>query len=99
MATKSKNSASSSVKSEKSVCPVTAKEFAAAAGPIKVMIGDQQVTAEVKEFSTGSFGWYVNSKVTIEVDGKRLTVQVEANLIAAKFYRSLLDRAPKLDGR
>jgi len=36
--------------------------------------------AEVKEFSTGSLGWYLNTKTTIEVDGKPVVVQIGLNL-------------------
>jgi hypothetical protein len=36
--------------------------------------------ADPKTFSTGSFGWYMNGKTTITVDGKPLPVQVGLNL-------------------
>jgi hypothetical protein len=36
--------------------------------------------ADVKEFSTGSLGWYLNGKTTIEVGGKPVTVQIGMNL-------------------
>ena len=38
------------------------------------------MTAEVKEFSTGSFGWYLNGKTTIEINGKQVSVQIGMNL-------------------
>jgi hypothetical protein len=38
------------------------------------------MTAEIKEFKTGSFGWYLNNKATINVGGTPVTVQVGANL-------------------
>jgi len=34
----------------------------------------------VKEFSTGSFGWYLNGKIVVTVDGKPCSVQVGMNL-------------------
>jgi hypothetical protein len=34
----------------------------------------------VKEFSTGSLGWYLNGKTTIEIDGKPVAVQIGLNL-------------------
>ena len=37
-------------------------------------------TAEVKEFSTGSLGWYLNGKTTIDVDGTPVSVQIGMNL-------------------
>jgi len=34
----------------------------------------------VKEFSTGSFGWYLNGKILVPIDGKNVSVQVGMNL-------------------
>jgi hypothetical protein len=36
--------------------------------------------AMVKEFSTGSLGWYLNGKTTIEVGGTPVSVQIGMNL-------------------
>jgi hypothetical protein len=36
--------------------------------------------AEVKQFSTGSFGWYMNGKTVVTVDGKPVSVQIGMNL-------------------
>lgn len=68
-------------KPEKTVCSVPRTEFAEKAQPLAIKIGDNTITAEVKQFSTGSFGWYSNAKVTIMVDGKPVTAQVGLNLI------------------
>ena len=64
----------------KSVCPLTRTQFLEKAEPVKVTIGSQELVADKREFSTGSFGWYYNGKVTITVDGKPLSVQVGMNL-------------------
>jgi hypothetical protein len=61
-------------------CPVSREEFRAGAQPLKVVINGVEMTAEVKEFKTGSFGWYLNGKTAVDVGGKRVTVQVGANL-------------------
>ena len=61
-------------------CPVTRPQFREGAKPLKVEINGVPLMAEVKEFSTGSFGWYLNGKTTITVDGKPLAVQVGLNL-------------------
>jgi hypothetical protein len=45
-----------------------------------VIINGQEMTAEVKEFSTGSFGWNINGKTNVTVDGKTLSVQIGMNL-------------------
>lgn len=68
-------------KQEKTKCPVTLAEFAAGAKALDVTIGDKVYKAVVKApFSTGSFGWNVNDKMTIEIAGKELKVQVGMNL-------------------
>lgn len=61
-------------------CPISRAEFRKSAEPVKVVVNGVEMTAEVKEFKTGSFGWYLNSKATVEVAGKPVTVQVGANL-------------------
>ena len=65
----------------KTTCPITRADFLAHAKPITIDLGGHPITAEPREFSTGSFGWYVNAKSPIKVDGKRLSVQVGMNLI------------------
>jgi hypothetical protein len=61
-------------------CPVTRAEFREHAQPVKVEINGVPMMAEVKEFSTGSFGWYLNGKTIIEVGGKQVSVQIGMNL-------------------
>ncbi len=65
---------------KKTTCPVTRAQFRGKAKPIDVIIGNQKFVAEVKEFSTGSLGWNINAKITLEVDGVRVPVQVGMNL-------------------
>jgi hypothetical protein len=64
----------------KSPCPVSLTQFQEKAEPLKVVINGQEMLAEVKAFSTGSFGWYINGKTTVTVDGKLLSVQIGMNL-------------------
>nr|AYM52989.1 hypothetical protein [Myxococcus fulvus] len=64
----------------KSPCPVSLSQFIEKAEPLKVSINGQELLAEVKSFSTGSFGWYINGKTTVTVDGKLLSVQIGMNL-------------------
>ncbi|MFP2930203.1 hypothetical protein ACLESO_34410 [Pyxidicoccus sp. 3LG] len=64
----------------KSPCPVSLSQFLEKAEPLKVVINGQEHLAEVKSFSTGSFGWYINGKTTVTVDGKPLSVQIGMNL-------------------
>jgi hypothetical protein len=64
----------------KTTCPIGRAEYRSKAKPIKVEINGVPMMAEVKEFSTGSFGWYLSGKTTIDIDGKLVSVQVGANL-------------------
>ena len=64
----------------KSQCPVSQSKFLAKAEPLKISINGQEMLAEVKAFSTGSFGWYLNGKTSVQVDGKPVSVQIGMNL-------------------
>lgn len=64
----------------KTTCPITRAEFLTKAKPVTISISGVPMQAEVKEFSTGSLGWYVNGKTMIEIDGKAVSVQVGLNL-------------------
>jgi hypothetical protein len=65
---------------KKSVCPISREDFAEKAQPVEVVINGMPMTAEPKEFSTGSLGWYLNSKANIKVGEKSVTVQIGMNL-------------------
>jgi len=60
--------------------PVSKTQFMEKAESVKIMLNGNEMLAERREFSTGSFGWYLNGKTTITVDGKPLNVQVGLNL-------------------
>jgi hypothetical protein len=47
---------------------------------VEIVINGIPQLAEVKEFSTGSLGWYLNGKSTIKVGEKLVTVQIGMNL-------------------
>ena len=64
----------------KTACPVSLTQFLEKAEPLKITINGQEMLAEVKSFSTGSFGWYLNGKTIITVDGKTLSVQIGMNM-------------------
>jgi len=66
-------------------CPITRSAFKEKASPVTIIIRqaghpDVQVTGEVKEFSTGSLGWYANGKVDLHVGEVAVKVQVGGNL-------------------
>ena len=65
---------------KKTTCPINRADFRGKAKPVTVTIGEQKLIADVKEFSTGSLGWYLNGKTTIEIDGVPVSVQIGLNL-------------------
>jgi hypothetical protein len=64
----------------KTSCPITLTQFLEKAEPLKVTINGQEMLAEVKQFSTGSFGWYMNAKTVVSIDGKAVSVQIGMNM-------------------
>jgi hypothetical protein len=64
----------------KTSCPITRAQFRTKAKAVTVTINNAPFSAVVKEFSTGSLGWYLNGKTTIEVDGHPVSVQIGLNL-------------------
>jgi hypothetical protein len=64
---------------KKTSCPITREQFKHAKH-VTVEINGQKLTADPKSFSTGSLGWYLNTKVTVEVDGVPVQAQVGMNL-------------------
>jgi hypothetical protein len=64
----------------KTTCPISRSQFQEKAKPVTVTINNVPLQAVVKEFSTGSLGWYLNGKTTIEVDGTPVSVQIGLNL-------------------
>ena len=65
---------------KKTSCPITRAEFKEKAKPIVVKVGEIPMQAEVKEFSTGSLGWYLNGKSTVKVGDKAVTIQIGLNM-------------------
>jgi hypothetical protein len=64
----------------KTACPITRNEFREHAKALAIKINGLDFQADPREFSTGSLGWYLNGKTTIEIDGKRVAVQIGMNL-------------------
>ena len=63
--------------------PFTKKEFKdKAPAMITVTIAGKSYDAERKEFSTGSVGYYLNGKVTLEIGGEPVSFQIGLNLTA-----------------
>lgn len=64
----------------KTTCSITRSEFTEKAQAVEITINGIPMIAEVKEFSTGSLGWYLNGKSTIKVGDKTVTVQIGMNM-------------------
>lgn len=75
--------ASPNGKTKKTVCPVSRAQFNSGAKGVIVTIGGQQMVAEPKVFSSGSFGWFVQGSVTLQIDGVPVKTQVGLNLVVA----------------
>ena len=64
----------------RSLCPVTRDQFRKDAQAVEILINGVPMTADVKEFSTGSLGWYLNGKVNLKIGEKSVPVQIGLNL-------------------
>ena len=70
----------STATARKTTCPVTRSQFTSTAKALTVAIANQPLSASPKQFSTGSFGFYANGKVTVVVDGVPVQCQVSLNV-------------------
>jgi hypothetical protein len=61
-------------------CRVTRKQFRSAAKPVVLMIGDQKLVLDPKEFQTGSLGWNFSGKVFLRLGNDDVTAQCGVNL-------------------
>jgi len=59
---------------------ITRAAFRNQAHAVEVVINGVPLLAEVKEFSTGSLGWYLNGKTTIKIGETPVSVQIGLNL-------------------
>jgi hypothetical protein len=66
----------------KTVCPISKAMFQAQAKAITVVIDGKPYVAQMKEFSSGSFGWNVSDKVTLEIGGTPVRCQIGLNITA-----------------
>ena len=63
-------------------CPMSRTHFTANAKPVTATVAGQPVLLEVKEFSTGSLGFYANGKLTLDIGGVPVKFQVGFQLTA-----------------
>lgn len=79
---------------KKTTCPITRAQFREGAEAIEVVINGIPMAAEVKEFSTGSLGWYLNGKTMLPVGEKKVSVQIGMNLTIVGSKNLPKDDAP-----
>ena len=61
---------------------MTKRDFTTTARPVHVTIAGQTLQAMPKEFSTGSVGFHLNGKVTVQLpNGEIAKLQVNGNLV------------------
>jgi hypothetical protein len=65
---------------KKTTCPISRAQFRQGAKAVEITIAGQRMDVPVKFFQTGSLGWYLNGKTTIEVNGQPVPVQIGLNL-------------------
>jgi hypothetical protein len=65
---------------KKTTCPISRAQFRQGAKPVEITINGVPMHVPVKEFSTGSLGWYLNGKTTLEIAGQSVPVQIGLNL-------------------
>jgi len=65
---------------EKKQPPISRTAFLKAAKALEVNLAGFPMGADVKEFSTGSYGWNINQKASIKVGDVSVPVQVGLNV-------------------
>jgi hypothetical protein len=74
--------ARSKSKKSKTECPIGLEQFRKAAKTLVVKVDGRDMAVPTKEFSSGSFGWYGNEKITLTMDGVPVKFQVQVSIIA-----------------
>jgi hypothetical protein len=65
----------------KTQCAVTRSEFRQHAQDLPMQLGDlKDLSAGVKEFSTGSLGWNLSEKRDLQLNGHTVKVQIGLNV-------------------
>lgn len=65
----------------KTVSPFNLEEFRGKARDLVVTIDGQNRIGKVKCFSTGSYGWHFNEKITVIIDNQPIVVQCNCSLV------------------
>lgn len=60
----------------RNACPISRDEFREHAKSLELTIDGQTMRVPTKEFKTDSFGWYLNGKTTVRINGQEVPVQL-----------------------
>lgn len=71
------------------ICPVEREEFLKHAQPIKVTVNGVDLIAVPREFASRAYGWAVNHRVDVLVNGKKATMMTTLNfpLVYSKYNK------------
>lgn len=67
-------------KPKKTICPLSRPEFLEKAKALAITIDGVAMQAPPREFSTGSLGWNLNNKTTMDIGGTSVMVQIGMNV-------------------
>lgn len=65
----------------KSKADVSRADFARHAKPLTIKVDDNLKVAPTKDFSSGSYGWFLTEKGVIMINGKPVKVQLQVQVI------------------
>ena len=83
---------------KKTTCSISRQDFREHAKPMEVIVNGKRYEVPIKEFSTGSLGWYLNDKLPVEINGKQVVIQLGYNMtILGSKEIPLDDKSPKKD--
>lgn len=70
--------------------PMTRKHFLMDAEPFQIVVQGKKLLLPVKQFQSGSVGWFANQKIRTRVDGIDLVIQfnVMATCVGSKYAES-----------
>ena len=77
---KLRNARNRELKLRVTVCPISCKQFMLHANDLPITIGGEGRLLVKHRKKTGSFGWYLNDKLLIDVGGVELKLQVGVNV-------------------
>lgn len=77
---KTKKAPAGNSRPAKTKCPISREDFLDKSRPVTLSIDGHNVTLDPKDFSTGSFGYFANGKVEIDVGGTPVKCQLNCVL-------------------